>query len=320
MSEIYIGIDLGGTNVKMGCFDSDINFISQTSIPTDAHMGPETVIDNIAIAIEKLLEQSGLANGDVRSAGIGVPGPAKYKEGIIIECGNLPKFKNGPFRQILSDKLGKPVVFENDANVACWGEYAMGAGKGRENMVFFTLGTGIGGGIIQKGELLEGSGDNAAELGHIIIHGGGRLCGCGQRGCVEAYSSAMSTAKRAEEAVREGQESSLGEILGEKGRISCKEVFEHAAGGDAVAAGIVDCTANGLAILCINMLHVTEPACIVFAGGMIGAGNQLLDAIKRHFMEQIWNLKNEPVEICFATLGENAGIIGAAALAKKHWK
>jgi len=312
---IFIGIDLGGTNIKIGCFDSGIKLICKTSVPTEAEMGSKIVVERIAETIEKLLHNAKFSLKDVSAAGLGCPGPARYREGIIESATNLPKFKNTPIRQMLEDKLGKPVVFENDANVACWGEYVLGAGMGVKDMVFFTLGTGIGGGIISGGKLLAGCGDNAAELGHIIVYPDGRRCNCGQRGCVEAYASASNTAKRAAEAIENGAESSLKKVLEEKGEITSKDVYEHLKAGDRLAKEITDQTAKALAILCVNMLHTTEPKRIVFAGGMIAAGDVLLDRIKDYFNEQIWSLKKETVEICFATLGEDAGIIGAAALA-----
>jgi glucokinase len=185
-------------------------------------------------------------------------------------------------------------------------------------MVFFTLGTGIGAGIISDGKLLRGSGGNAAELGHTIIYPDGRLCNCGQKGCAEAYASASNTAKRAAEAVRAGENSTLKKVLNKKGQITCKDVYDHLKAGDKLAKKITDETAKALAILCVNALHAADPQRIVFAGGMIAAGDILLNRIKDYFNEQIWKLKKETVEICFATLGENAGIIGAAALAKNQ--
>jgi glucokinase len=317
VSKIFVGIDLGGTNVKIGCFDSELKLISKTAMATEADIGPEVVVEKMAQTVEKLLADGGFSLQDVGAAGMGSPGPANYREGIIIRAANMPKFKNTPLAHMLSERIGKPVVFENDANVACWGEYAFGAGKGTSDMVFFTLGTGIGGGIINKGKLLHGFGDNAAELGHILIHPGGRKCNCGQRGCVEAYASANSTAKRASEAVKAGVQSSLKKVLEKKGEITCEDVYEHLAAGDKLAKKITDETAEALAILCIDVLHSTEPKRIVFSGGMIAAGDVLLNRIKYYFNEHIWSLKKETVEICFATLGEDAGIIGAAALAKQ---
>jgi glucokinase len=323
MSGIFVGIDLGGTNIKIGLFDSELKLICKTSVATEADMGPDVVIDKMAQTVEKLIADEGFALSDIIAIGIGTPGPAKYSEGIIIKSTNMPKFKNVPICKMLNARLGAPVVFDNDANVACWGEYAVGAGKGVEDMVFFTLGTGIGGGIISNGELVHGCAENAAELGHTIIYPDGRKCNCGQRGCVEAYASADSTARRAREAIEAGAKSSLKKVLDEKGTITSKDVYEHLAAGDKLAKEITDGTAKALAITCINMLHTTEPKRIVFAGGMIAAGDVLLGRIRDYFDEHIWSIKKEPVEIVFATLGEDAGIIGAAALArhaKQHGK
>ena len=315
MSEMFVGIDLGGTNIKIGLFDSELKLISKTSVATKVDMGPNVVIDKMAQTAKKLLAEAGFSLQDVVAVGIGTPGPAKYSEGIIIKSTNMPTFKNVPICRMLKERLGAPMVFDNDANVACWGEYTVGAGKGVKDMVFFTLGTGIGGGIISNGELVHGCDENGAELGHMVIYPDGRKCNCGQRGCVEAYASADSTARRAHEAIEAGAESSLKKVLEEKGQITSKDVYEHLANGDKLAKEITDGTAKALAITCINMLHTTEPKRIVFAGGMIAAGDVLLNRIKDFFNEHIWTLKAETVEICFATLGEDAGIIGAAALA-----
>ncbi len=317
MGEILVGIDLGGTNVKVGCFDSALKLIDKASAATEADMGPEAVVERIGRTTENILAINNLPADSLAAAGIGAPGPARLDEGIIIASPNMPLFKNVPLRKMLSQRLHAPVVLENDANAACWGEFVLGAGKDINNMVFFTLGTGIGGGIITDDKLVHGSADNAAELGHINIYPDGRKCGCGQRGCVEAYASADSTARRAVEAIEAGAESSLKRVLDEKGRITSKDVYEHLAAGDELARQITDGTAKALGLLCINLLHSTEPGRIVFAGGMIAAGDVLLNRIKDFFNEQIWSLKKETVEITFAALGEDAGIIGAAALAKK---
>jgi len=316
MSKLYVGIDLGGTNIKIGLFDADLKLIQKTSVSTQADMGPDVVIDKMAQTVEQLLTDAALGLAAVAAVGIGTPGPANYSEGVIIQSTNMPTFKNVPICRMLNEKLGKPIIFDNDANVACFGEFSVGAGKGVKDMIFFTLGTGIGGGVVSNGELVHGCDENAAELGHMIIYPDGRTCNCGQRGCVEAYASADSTARRATEAIQAGADSSLKKVLDEKGRITSKDIYEHLAAGDSLAKEITDGTAKALAITCINMLHTTEPRRIVFAGGMIAAGDILLNRIQQYFDDQIWTLKKEPVEICFATLGEDAGIIGAAALAQ----
>ncbi len=315
MGNILIGIDLGGTNIKIGCLSAGMKLLWKTSIPTDAQMGPEAVIDRMVDTIKETAGKKNTSLEAIKAIGVGSPGPAKYAEGILIRCTNLPKFTNVPITKMLKEKLGKPVVLDNDANAACWGEFVVGAGKGIKDMVFFTLGTGIGGGIVSDGKLLRGSSGNAAELGHIIVNINGRQCNCGQRGCAEAYASASATAKRATEAIEAGAESSLKTVLKKNGQITCKDVYEHLARGDKLAKKITDETAEVLAVLCVNMLHCTEPERFVFAGGMIAAGDILLERIRYFFKKHIWTLKEESPQICFATLGEDAGIIGAAALA-----
>jgi glucokinase len=318
MADNFIGIDLGGTNIKIGCLSADMKLLWKTSIPTDAQMGPAAVIDRMVDAIKETAGKKNTSLETIKAIGVGSPGPAKYAEGILIRCANLPRFTNVPITKMLKEKLDKPVVLDNDANAACFGEFVAGAGKNIKNMVFFTLGTGIGGGIVSDGKLLRGSSGNAAELGHIIVQTNGRLCNCGQRGCAEAYASASATAKRATEAIEAGEKSSLKEVLRKNGQITCKDVYEHLAAGDKLAKRITDETAEVLAVLCVNMLHCTEPERFVFAGGMIAAGEVLLDRIKYYFKQYIWKIKPEDsVEICFATLGEDAGIIGAAALARE---
>ena len=317
MTDYYIGVDLGGTNIKIGCFDGEIKLIEKTSVPTGAEMGPEVVAERIVEQTKKLLSESGISLDDVVGVGIGTPGPADYAAGIVIKSTNMPKFKNTPLRDLIGKNgLGKPAILENDANVACWGEFAVGAGKDVAEMIFFTLGTGIGGGVVCNGDLVRGAGGNAAELGHVIIYPGGRKCNCGQRGCVEAYGSANSTAARAIEAIKAGGESTLAAVLEKNGTLTSKDIYEHSDAGDELAREITEGTAEALALMCVNMLHTTEPAKVVFTGGMIGAGDSLLSRVQHHFKELVWTLKEEDLEICFATLGEDTGIIGAAALAE----
>ncbi|MBL7107273.1 MAG: ROK family protein [Phycisphaerae bacterium] len=317
MGQLLLGIDLGGTNIKIGCFDSSLNVIEKTSIVTNSESGPETVIENIVTVSLALVEQANLRFENVAAIGVGVPGPTDYETGTIIKLPNMPAFENLPLKKLLEEKCCKKVVIENDANAACWGEFTIGSGSDVKDMVFFTLGTGIGGGIISDGKMLRGTSFGAAELGHLIIFPDGRKCACGQKGCVEAYASASNTAARALEALGKGRESSLKNVLENKGTITCKDVYDHLEGGDGLAKEITDLTAEALALTCINMLHVTDPEKFVFAGGMIAAGNILLERIRYYFDQMIWKMKKETVEICFAQLGEDAGIIGAAALAKE---
>lgn len=316
MNKLYIGIDMGGTNVKFGCFDARLKLLCKTSVTSKADSQPDTIIEQLTNSAEMFLAGNKIDTDEVKAVGIGAAGQLNLAEGVIISSPNIPSLKNIPFRKMLTLRLGKPVILENDANAACWGEYVIGAGKNVKNMAFLTLGTGIGGGLVTDGRIVHGFSDTAAELGHIIIYPAGRLCNCGQKGCAEAYASANSTAKRAEEAILAGADSSLSKTLDENGKITAKDVYEHLKAGDKLAGKITDETAEILAIVCINLLHTTEPQRIVLAGGMAAAGDILLKRIKHYFNRNIWSLKKENVEICFSELAEDAGITGAAALAK----
>lgn len=316
MDRTLIGVDFGATDVKVGCFDSQLQLLTQAALATEADQGAESTVDRIVAAIAHTVLEADRSFESIAAAGIGTPGPADYPNGIIIRAANLP-FRNTPIRQMLGDRLNCPVAFDNDANVACWGEFTVGAGKDVQDMVLITLGTGIGGGIISHGRLIHGCGGNSSEIGHLIAVPGGRLCNCGQRGCYEAYASAHQTARRAQEAVEAGESSSLKAVLEAKGELTCRDVYEHMAGGDALAKRITDETARLLAILCVSLLHVVEPSRFVFTGGMIAAGDALLDRIQHYWNEEIWPLKEEPVELVFSSLGKDAGITGAAGLGRE---
>ena len=316
MNRLLIGIDMGGTNVKIGCFGPRLKLLCKTSVPVRQDISPAEYVETVKQATQQMLAGNGSNPDDIEAVGIGAPGPSDIAAGVVLTAPNLPKFRNVPLRQMFSDSFARPAAFENDANAACWGEYIAGAGKGIKDMVFFTLGTGIGGGVISNGKLVHGFGDNAAELGHIIVYPDGRLCSCGQKGCAEAYASANATAARAAEAVSAGTPSGLKKILEQNGRITCKDVFEQALAGDELAKDTTETTAKTLGLLCVNMFHATGPERIIFSGGMTAAGEQLLGRIRHFFKQYIWPLKPETLQIVFASLGDDAGITGAAAIAK----
>jgi glucokinase len=291
-----------------------LKLLDKSNTPNPSDITAELLVDHAYEAAAEVLEKNGFTFADLEGAGIGCPGTVNMKEGVIVAAPNLP-FRHTPLRQMLSEKLGCPCIVENDANAAAWGEYAAGAGKDISDMVFFTLGTGIGGAVISDGTMVRGYSGQAGERHLIIYPDSKRVCGCGQRGCAEVYASASHTANRANEKLQAGAESSLNGIFRAKGQVTSKDIFEHAEQGDAFAEEIVDCTAKTLGILCINALHFTEPQQIVFAGGMIAAGDFLLNKIKEHFHRHIWTMQEQTLDICFATLGEDAGIYGAGDLA-----
>lgn len=314
--QLFVGVDLGGTNIKAGLLDDQANLLARLSIATEAEHGPDHVIARIVQAIDQVLAQAGLPRQDVAGVGIGAPGAMSHKKGLIIAPPNLPGWHNVPLRDRVAALSGLPTVLENDANAAAWGEFWAGAGRGTDNMVMFTLGTGVGGGIIIDGQILRGAFDNAAELGHMIVKPGGRPCGCGQRGCLEAYSSAAATARRAIEAIQAGQDSSLKARLEAGQPVESRHVEQAARAGDPLAERIWDEACYYLAIACVNVQHFCNPQRVVLAGGMIGAGAFLLDRVRKHFDQQTWTVAQDRPEIALATLGNEAGFIGAAGAAR----
>ncbi|MBN1766388.1 MAG: ROK family protein [Sedimentisphaerales bacterium] len=315
MTDYFLGVDLGGTNVAIGLLDVDGTILAQNSIPTRVADGPESFVKRSCQACREMVTRADIDITKVKAVGIGSPGPLSVSKGRIIKAGNLPGFDNYPLRAEFSKQLNMPAWVDNDANAACWGEFWLGAGKKVTDMVMLTLGTGIGGGIIIEGEMIYGSQENGSELGHTIIQPGGRKCACGQLGCLEAIASASNTAARAKEALAEGRPSKMQDFLKTNPDLTCKDLFDFAIAGDELALEIVDGTARALAQICVNMLHITEPQMVVLTGGMILAGDFLLNQVKNHYHKMLWNLKTETMQITLATLGNNAGLIGAAGLA-----
>ena len=320
MADLFLGIDLGGTNCKVAFLEAGGLIAAQASILTRAENGPGALVERIVGTVVGLMRQHQIMPESFKALGIGSPGPLSLKEGKIVNAGNLPGFDQFHMRGELSSRLERPAVFDNDANAACWGEFWIGAGKDLTDMVLFTLGTGVGGGLVVAGELVHGAEDNGAELGHMIIRPGGRLCTCGQHGCLEAHASASHTAAKANDALNEGRQSSLQAVKQRSGMVTCKDVFDHAVAGDGLANEIVDDTATALAQGCVNMRHISEPQAVVLTGGMVNAGSFLAERVQKFYDEMIWTLKPEPMAIRLAELGSNAGMIGAAGLALHAWQ
>lgn len=309
------GVDLGGTNIAAGLLDSEGNIKSSLSIPTEVDKGRDQVVANIIAAAEKAISQAGVDRKHVLGIGVGSPGPMSHRRGMVINPGNLPCMQNVPLREIMKEKTGIPTTIENDANAAAWGEFWAGAGKDVNDLVMYTLGTGVGGGVIVDGKLLRGYFENGAELGHVIVNPGGRLCSCGQRGCVEAYSSAYFLARHAEELIKQGRPSVLKTRMDAGEFLRAEHIVEAAKAGDALAQEVWDKACYYLAVAIVGMRHVTNPQRVVLAGGLIAAGDFLLAPIRKYAAEMAWKLLDDGPEICFATLGNNAGFVGAAGCA-----
>jgi len=316
-SEKYcIGIDLGGTFIKFGLLDFGRRLVDTLQLPTPAEGSGQAVVDRIIAGATQIMSSARVSPDDVYGAGIGAPGPLDYAGGIVIAMPNVPGMDGLPLRDRVCRGLSLPAVLENDANAAAYGEYICGAGSGAGDMVLLTLGTGVGSGIVIDGKVLHGSHGIGGELGHMIIEPGGEQCGCGQRGCLERYCSATYIARLAVRLMeQEGRESSLQPLLEQKGDIDAKDIQEACKSGDELAEYVWDNGAYYLSLGCVNICRILDPDEIVLGGGMGGAGEDLMRPLMKHFRRLHWSLTEPKTKIVFATLGNDAGVIGAAGVA-----
>jgi len=312
MTKRYVGIDLGGTNLKLGLVSADGRILDRLTTPTEADQGPDHVLERMAQAVPDLAAQAGIDLGEVAAVGVGAPGPVQWDAGVVLFAPNLTGWENVAVRDTLAETLGMPVGLENDANAAAYGEFRCGAGRDVGTLFLLTLGTGVGGGIILDGRLFRGTTDTGAELGHIIVHYGGRRCGCGAKGCLEAYASATAVVGRFNEALAKRAKSPLAA----RRDLTCKDIFDAAAQGDDLAARIVEETAEYLAAGIASLMHVLNPEMVVLTGGMMGAGDAFLDRVRHHVRETAFASAWEACQIRWSTLGGDAGILGAALAAE----
>ena len=316
MADVCIGIDLGGTFIKCALLDEALSIKAECRAPTPADRGPDGVIETMARQAEQLIRQEGLSPQSVGGVGIGSPGPLDLANGVVIGTPNIPGFAQVPLRDRLAELLALPVVLENDANAAAMGEFLVGGGRDANTMVLLTLGTGIGSGIVIDGKLLHGAHGIGGESGHIIVEPGGEKCGCGQRGCLERYASATYLAQYARRLIeKEGRQSRLADILRDSGDIDARDVEQARGAGDELAEEVWDRAVYFLAIGCVSLCRVLDPDRIVLGGGMAKAGAALMDPLRRHFRREHWALTEPRTALALAQLGNNAGVIGAAAIA-----
>src|SRR5947209_1583994 len=255
----YVGLDVGGTSMKAGVVGDDGRPLSAVSLPTEVHRGQEFGLERMCETIRAAVAEAGLTPGQVAAVGVATPGTMDIPAGLILDPPNLRPWRNVPVRQHVQGVFRLPTAFQNDANAAALGEYWAGAGRGVRSMVLFTLGTGVGGGIILNGEVLEGEHSHGAELGHTKIEmTNPRECGCGRRGCLEASASATAVVKRTQERLANDTTSAL-HAIGSPGELSARHVFDAAKAGDRLALRIVDETAAMLALAAANLMHTIDP-------------------------------------------------------------
>ena len=292
--------------------------LAHVSLPTEAHRGQEFGLERMCETIRQAVAAAGLTMEAITAIGVATPGTMDIPAGLILDPPNLKPWRNVPVRDHVRKVFQLPTAFQNDANAAAFGEFWAGAGKDARSMVLFTLGTGIGCGIIIGELVLEGEHSHGAEVGHMKIEmTNPRQCGCGRFGCLEAYASATSVVKRATEALAaDGAKSQLLQHSKEGG-MTARDIFEAAGAGDTLADKIVEDTAYYLAVGAMNMMHTIDPDMIVYGGGMVAAGESFLERIRKFVKELAFPVPAERTTITYAQLGSDAGFIGAAACGRQ---
>jgi glucokinase len=316
---LYVGLDVGGTSMKAGVVDDTGTPLSNVSLPTEAEKGQEHGLRRMRETIELAVHTARVRWDQIQAVGVATPGTMDIPAGMILDPPNLKPWRNVPVRQYIEQQFGMPTAFQNDANAAAMGEYWVGAGQQVHSMVLYTLGTGVGGGIIIGHQVLEGEHSHGAELGHMVIDiTQPRRCGCGRLGCLEAYASATSVARRAEEALAQSDgRSSLAQLARANGALTARDVFDAAAQGDGLADKIVEDTAYYLAVGTTNLMHSIDPDMVVFGGGMVAAGVPFLKRLQKHIQQLAFPVPAARTAICLARLGSDAGFIGAAACGRQ---
>ena len=306
MKKYCFGIDVGGTTVKMGLFTTEGELLDKWEIPTRKEDGGAYILNDVAASVEAKLAEKNIAKEDVAGAGIGVPGPT-LDTGYVSICVNLGWKDKNPANE-LSELLSIPVKAGNDANVAALGEMWKGGGEGYFDVVLLTLGTGVGGGIIIDGHAVVGAHGAGGEIGHITVRDDEtEACGCGRKGCLEQYASATGLVRLAKRYFEKNTKNSI--LTGKE--ITAKEVFDAAKAGDAAALEITEEFGAYLGQALVNLAATVDPAVFVIGGGVSKAGDILLETVRKYFYDHAF-YGNQKTKITLATLGNDAGIYGAA--------
>lgn len=299
MSEYSIGVDLGGTNLRAAAIDAQGKMLDKIAGSTALEAGRDAVIDDMVQSIETLRARLGEHN--LAGVGIGIPGFILMNKGIIVGSNNMPEFENYPVRDEIEKRLGAKVILENDANAAALGEKWMGAGREVDDLVLLTLGTGIGGGIIVDGRVLHGQLGMAAELGHLTVVTNGNPCGCGNRGCVEKHASATAIA-------------AMAALIGLGHNLTSEDVYKLAVDGNERALSIFRSMGEALGVALANLINIFNFPLYLLSGGPLPAWDYFAPAMMEEVARRSFTYRHAPTRIEKATLGNEAGLYGAAYL------
>ncbi len=312
-----IGIDLGGTNIAIGIVDENYNIVLKDKVPTRTERPTSAIMDDMANLCKSLVERLNLTFEDIGSVGIATPGAVDIANGVVRYSPNI-KMENYPIAQELKNRIPvKNVFVENDANAAALAEAKAGAGKGLDDVVMITLGTGVGGGIVIGGKLYSGFNYAGAELGHTVIEFGGRQCNCGRKGCFEAYSSATGLINMTKEKLAETKDTIMWEMVdGDINNTSGRTAFDASRKGDKAGKEVVDMYIGYLACGIANIINIFQPEVLCIGGGVCGEGDYLLNPLKELIKQNSYGYERQAknTELKIAKLGNDAGIIGAASL------
>lgn len=309
-----IGVDLGGTNIAVGVIDSEYKIIGLGKAKTNIPRPAEEIFDDIVKCIFAACENARIDISQVESIGIGTPGSCDKENGVILYANNL-YFDHVPAVKLINDKIpGVKVYIENDANCAALGEALAGSGRGKKSFIAITLGTGVGGGVILDGKVLSGCNDAGGELGHISIKFDGEECNCGRVGCFERYASATALVNQTKAAMAEHKDSKMWELCGgDINNAGGRTAFDAMRAGDKYGKEVVDNYIRYIAIGTTDIVNIFQPEMICFGGGICNEGETLLAPIREYVAKWRYSkMQEKQTEICRATLGNDAGIIGAA--------
>lgn len=319
--QLYVGLDVGGTTMKAAVVGDDGSPRSRPVVmDTSPERGQEAGLETMCETIRRAVAAADLTMAGVAAIGVATPGLMDIKAGLILDPPNLKPWKNVPVRDHIQGVFRKPTVYQNDANAAAYGEFWVGSGQEARSMVLFTLGTGVGGGIIIDDVILSGEHSHGGELGHLRIEmpDRGRLCGCGARGCLEAYASATNVTRRAREemAAYRGPTKLRDYYTANDDVLTAKVVFDLAQAGDELATRVVDDTAYYLALGATALTAVVDPEMVVFGGGMVGSGEWFRAKIEAQVRRLGLPFPTRTLKVAFASLGSDAGFIGTAGWAR----
>ncbi len=299
MGEYSIGVDLGGTNLRAAAVNRSGEILEKISGTTDLHEGRDAVIGDMVNSIRALKQK--LGDGTLAGVGIGVPGFIEMERGIIANSNNLPEFNGFPVRDEIEKRLGTPIFLENDANAAALGEKWAGAGRDVDDLILLTLGTGIGGGIVSGGKVLHGFVGMAGEVGHITVNPTGNPCGCGNYGCLEKHTSATAI-------------SAMARLIQLGDDLTAKDVYDMAVAGDPRAKQIFQTVGGYLGIALATMINLFNFPLYLLSGGVLAAWDQFAPSMFAEVEKRSFTFRNTKTRIDKAVLGNQAGLIGAAAL------